>query len=170
MYKKLLYSTLIMFFSCSTMLFASHEGPLEFEISFEKDKFTPQDALSMSMKLKNTGKKAIYVNERFFLNSEISSDGQREVYLIVESPSGEQLECKNTFETGLPRTSQFVLLEPGEDAEIDRKKNIKFFFDFAKPGKYTITGVYQNVYGDEIGVDAYKGEVISKPVIIEVTE
>ncbi|MDP8258507.1 MAG: hypothetical protein P9L90_03695 [Candidatus Aadella gelida] len=156
--------------SFHSVIYARSNSPLELTLSLDKNEYKKADGIVLSLSLKNTGKKAIYVNKRFFLNGESMSAGERDVYLTVESPSGEDLPCKVSAETGLPRTQDFILLEPGEEAKLEREKNIKYFFDFDELGKYKITAFYQNVHGEEIGVDAFKGKVISKAVIITIVE
>lgn len=141
---------------------------MRFSISFDKSEYTQKDPIKINFKLENKGKADIYVNKRLYINSEDSSKGQREVYLLVTSPSGEKLPCKISHETGLPKTDYFVLLKPGEEVKLERERNIKYYFDFNTTGKYKIIAVYQNIYGEEIGIDAFKDEIKSKRVTIEI--
>lgn len=144
---------------------------LELTISFDKAEYKTSDQISVDFILKNKGKEALYINKRFFLNSQESDNRYREVYLSVISPSGEKLPCKvSTSEVGLPKTDYFVLLGPGEEVNLDRKRSIKYYFDFSAPGVYKIKAVYQNVYGEEIGIDAFKDKVESDTVKIKIVE
>jgi len=143
---------------------------LEFQLLFEKKEYKIGDPIDIDFKLKNKGKDSVYVNKRFFVGSKESKPEDREVYLQVIGPSGKELEPKETYDTGFPKTDYFVLLNPGEEAGLERKKNLKAYFDFEDPGKYKIIGVYQNVYGAEIGIDAFKEKIKSRPVTIRITE
>ena len=143
-------------------------GNLEFKISFDKEKHSEKDPILINFELDNKSKESLYVNKRFYLNAADSLEKDREIYLLVVSPSGEKLQCKRSTETGFPRTDSFVLLKPGEQISSDRARNIKRLFDFEAPGIYKITGIYHNVYGEEIGVEAYKKKIKSKPIKIEV--
>lgn len=145
---------------------------LELKLTFDKNEYKKTDPIKVNFTLINKGAKGVYVNNRFFLNTEDSPRQEREIYLIAVSPSGEKLPCKveDALETGLPRTDNFVLLAPGEETSLNREKHIKHFFDFGTLGTYKITAVYQNVYGEEIGVGAYKGKLKSKPAEITIVE
>jgi len=155
------------FFRCSDAI--AVKG-LKFSVYFDKTEYKKTDPININFKLENKGKTDIYVNKRFYINSKDAPREQREVYLLVTSPSGEKLPCKISHETGLPKTDYFVLLKPGEEVSLERKRNIKYYFDFNTPGKYKIIAVYQNIYGKEIGIDAFKDKIESNPVTIEIVE
>lgn len=144
---------------------------IEFTLSFDKEEYTLKDPIYVTFTLKNTGKKPVYVNKRFNINPQDSPKEYREVFLTVISPSGEELPYKPQFyETGFPKSDYFVLLNKGEEASLDRKRNIKGYFEFKDPGTYEITATYQNVYGGEIGVDAFKGKIKSKEMKLKIIE
>lgn len=161
-------SVLYLLFSQVNDVFA-YRG-LEISISFDRDEYRQSDPVYINFKIENKRKRPVYVNKRFYLNSEESPEKHREVYLTVQSPSGEELVCKASYETGLPKTDYFVLLKPDEETISDRKQNIKGYFDFKETGLYKITAIYQNIYGKEIGIDALKDMLISKPVTIRIVE
>lgn len=145
-------------------------GGLKFSISLDKAEYKKTEQIYVNFTLKNEGKKPVYINKRFHINTEDSPEEEKEVYLIVTDPSGEKLPYKNTYDTGIPRTDYFVLLKRSEEAVSERKKNLKIYFDIKEPGTYTVTAVYKNVYGKEIGVDAFEGELKSAAVTIKITE
>ena len=153
-------------FACAAP--ASAKAPLKFTMSFDKKQYAGKDNINVTFELENTGKKDIYVNKRFFVNSEEASEGDREILLKVISPKGKELPCKVNVETGLPRAVHFELLKPGEKAKIDREKNIKYYYDFNEPGKYKITAAYKNTRGKELDLDVCKDSVKSAPVTIEI--
>ena len=143
---------------------------LELSIFFDKNEYKPGEAIYINFKLKNSGNEPIYVNKRFYLNSESSKPEDREVFLQITGPSGEKLPYKASYDTGFPKTDYFVLLEPKEEVTSERKKNLKAYFDLKAPGEYSIIAIYQNIYGEEIGADAFKDKIISKPATIKIVE
>lgn len=145
-------------------------GGLKFSISLDKTEYKKSEQIYVDFTLKNEGRKPVYVNKRFYVNSKDSPKEKKEVYFIVTGPSGEKLLYRRTYDTGFPKTDYFVLLKRGEKAVSERKKSLKIYFDIKKLGTYTITAVYKNVYGKEIGVDAFKGELKSAPATIKVIE
>ncbi|MFH0732330.1 MAG: hypothetical protein V2A72_05360 [Candidatus Omnitrophota bacterium] len=159
---------IILFSVCG---FAQAGKDLEFIIACDKDKYTTKESISMNFTLKNKGKSDIFVNKRFYLNSETALQDARDMYLIVTAPEGAKLEyTRPSDDTGFPRTGDFALLKPGEEASIDRKRAISNNFDFKKPGKYKIMGVYHNKFGREIGIDACTDKIESNPLTIEIIE
>lgn len=146
-------------------------GGLKFSISLDKTEYKKSDRIYVNFALKNEGRKPVYVNKRFHVNTEDSPKEAKEVYLIVTDPSGEKLAYKKkAYDTGLPKTDYFVSLKRNEKAASERKKRLKTYFDIGKTGEYTITAVYRNVYGKEIGVDAFKGGLKSAAVTIKIVE
>jgi hypothetical protein len=100
-----------------------------------------------------------------------SQKEDREIYFTVISPKGEKLPYKpELYKQGLPKCDYFVLLNPGEEVTSDRKKNLKGLFEIKEPGKYKIRATYQNAYGKEIGLDAFKDKIESKAVTVKVVE
>jgi len=140
-------------------------------LSFEKEEFKQDEPINAEFILKNTGKGPVYVNKRFQVGSKDFPKKDREIYMKVISPKGEEVPYKaSPYEMGLPKSDYFVLLGPGEEASIDRKRNIKGYFDFKEPGEYKITATYENAYGAEIGLDAVKGKIESEPVVVKIIE
>lgn len=174
--KVIRFSIIILVFCCLCSLFnlqieAKPAAALRFSISFDKDEYKTKDPIYINFELKNKGSKPVYINKRFYVGAEGSDPGDREVFFQVKGPSGEKLLYKaSSYDIGFPKTDYFVLLKPKEGATSERKKNLKAYFDLEVPGKYKITAVYQNIYGAEIGIKAFKNKIKSKPVIIKVVE
>ncbi|MBN1405846.1 MAG: hypothetical protein JW946_04935 [Candidatus Omnitrophica bacterium] len=131
-------------------------------MSLDKQEYKKGETIAAEFKLKNTGKQQVYINKRFFIPGEIS--------LSVIAPSGDSLPCKVSYEPGLPKTDYFALLLPGEEIAAERKISINYYFDFNEPGVYKIAASYQNKYGSELGIDAFKDKVASKPVTIKIMQ
>ena len=159
-----------LFWQCDNVL-AGDRDVLGLSLSFKEKKkeYSKLDPIYISLKLTNESNKGIYINKRFFVNSEDSSQG--EIYLSVISPPGEKLPCViPSRNIGLPKTDYFMNLEPGQEVSSEREVDIKNYFDFSTPGEYKISAIYQNVYGEEIGINAYTNKVKSDIVIIEIVE
>jgi hypothetical protein len=153
-------------------LFALSQHDVEFTISCDKTKdlIKAQDPIQITFKLKNTGKAPLYVNKRFFLGQEEDMINDREVFLSVTSPSGQKLPYKYSYKTGFPKTDYFALLKPGEEAVSEYPRNINGSFEFSEPGEYKITATYQNAYGSEIGIDAFKDKIESNTITINISK
>ena len=143
---------------------------LEFSISFDKTVYKKVDPINIEYKLKNISKSSVYINKRFFVNSEKSNGKEREIYFNITSPSKGKLVFKQELETGLPKSDYFVLLKADEEIVSERPRNVKYYFEFDETGQYEIVGVYQNSCGEEIGLDVYKEKVVSEKLFIIVTE
>ncbi len=143
-------------------------GTVKFTVTFDKTVYTPDEPINATFRLQNNGKSPLYVNKRFYLSSEAASKEQKEVYLTITSPSGKPVECKYSYETGLPKTDSFELLAPGKEAVAEYPRNLRGFFDITEQGTYTVVAVYQNVYGKEIGLDAFMDKIMSAPVTFSV--
>lgn len=144
---------------------------VRFSIAFDKNEYKKTDSMPVTLTLENNGKKPVYINKRFHVGKEDRPKEKREVYFIVISPSGEKLSPRDrSYETGLPKTDYFELLKPGEKIVSERKPSIKGYFDIKDPGTYKITAVYQNVYGREIGIEAFTDAAKSNTVTIKIIE
>ena len=166
--------SVILVFTCLCLfppqLNAKSALALELIVFFDKDEYKTNEPIYINFKLKNTGDKAVYVNKRFYINSESSEPQDREVFLRIIGASGEKLPPKTGYDTGFPKTDYFVLLKPKEEVISERKKNLKAYFDLKTPGEYKVTAIYQNIYGQEIGLETFKEKITSKPVAIRILE
>lgn len=163
-----LFLTLFFLFACGS---AAAEKGMQLSIVLDKEEYGKSDPISMNFKLKNTGKEPVYINKRFQIASKDSPKEDREVYLTVISPKGDELPYKaSPYKTGLPKSDYFVLLNAGEETTSEHKMNLKGFFELNEAGEYKIIATYQNVYGKEIGLDTFKEEIKSKPITIKIIE
>lgn len=157
--------------SFGRQLNAQPSAALQFQISFDQEEYKVKDPIYIHLELTNKGSEPVYINKRFYISSEDIDPKDKEVFFRVKGPSGEEVPYKaKHYDTGLPKTEYFVLLDPKESITSERKKNLKAYFDFKTPGKYKVTAVYQNTYGAEIGIDAFTDQVTSKTVTIKVVE
>ena len=58
-------------------------GRLKFSISLDKTEYKKSDRIYVNFTLKNEGRKPVYVNKRFHINTEDSPKEEKEVYFIV---------------------------------------------------------------------------------------
>lgn len=149
---------------------AAPKARVEFRISLDKDAYTRSEPIQATFRLANTGKTPVWVNTRFHLRSEQAPPEEREVFLRVTSPAGEQLPCKFDYDVGFPRTDDFKLLKPGEEAAAESPRDLRSYFEFTESGTYTVVGTYQNAFGEELGLTAFPGPVTSRQTSITVTE
>jgi len=147
---------------------AAASANLKFSLLLDKSEYKTGDPINATFKLENKGKKPVYVNKRFFLSSEEKPKEKRDVFLVITAPSGAKLPCKISYENGLPKSEYFELLEPGREAASEWKRDLRGYFDFTEPGTYKAVAVYQNAYGREIGLDAFKDKIASVPVSFKV--
>jgi len=145
-------------------------GNLKFSVSLDKNEYKPKDPINVTFKLENEGKEPVYVNKRFYLSSENMPKERRDVFLIVTSPSGAKLPCKFSYETGIPKSDYFELLQPGREVVSEYPRNLRGYFDFNEEGTYKVVAVYENIYGKEIGLDAFKDKITSTPVMIKIVK
>lgn len=143
---------------------------LEFRAALDKPSYTRNDPIQVTFTLKNIGKQPVWVNSRFYLSSQTAPEDDREVYLILTSPSGKELPCTFTYPTGLPKSDYFKLLEAGQEAASEHPRDLRSFFELKEAGTYTVRAVYHNVFGAELGLDAVKDPLESKPVTFTISE
>ena len=139
-------------------------GNLKFSVSLDKNEYKPKDPINVTFKLENKGKEPIYVNKRFYLSSENMPKEKRDVFLIVTSASGAKLPCKFSYETGIPKSDYFELLGTEKEVVSEYKRDLRGYFDFNEPGVYKIIAVYQNVFGEEIGLDTCRDKITSSAI------
>jgi hypothetical protein len=137
---------------------------LKFSAMFEKAEYSLDEPINVTLLLKNLGQAPVLINARFYISSQEAKKNQRDVYFILTSPTGLKLTCKNFYETGYPKTEYFKLLAAGEEIKSEYPRNLKGFFEIVEPGPYKLVAVYQNVFGAEIGLDVFSGQLISEPV------
>jgi hypothetical protein len=170
--RRIRLTLIILTISClfTQQLGAKPKEALQLSILLDKNEYKVGEPIYINFRLKNTSAKPVYINKRFYLSSEESSPGDREVFLRITGPTGEKLPCKFSYDTGFPKTDYFVVLKPKEEFTSERKKNLNAYFDLKDKGTYKVIAVYQNVYGPEIGIDAFSKRIESKPVYIKIVE
>lgn len=152
------------------LLAAKPKESVTLAIVLEKAEYKLSDKIETGFKLVNGGKEPVWVSKRFKLGTPEAAPEEKELVLQVKAAGGEPVETKvRDYESGLPKSDYFQLLQPGEEASSERKWDLKDLAKIEKPGDYEITAVYQNTYGKELGLDVFKGKVAAtaKVKIIE---
>ena len=144
------------------------QSDIVFTATLEKNEYTGEEPINLVFTLKNRGKKPVYINKRFYFGSEDAPKNQKEVYVTITVPSGAKLPYKFPYEPGYPKSDYFVLLNPDEEIKAEYPRNLRGNFEFTEPGIYTVTAVYQNTFGRELGLDVFQGKLTSGPVKFEI--
>lgn len=147
--------------------FASRAG-IQLVFSSDKSQYAANEPVLVDIRLINNSKNNLWVNKRFYLGTDKMPENERDWYILVTTPSGEKLESKYSFAAGFPKSDFFQNLEPGQEAAAERPRNIRGFYDFQEPGTYRLQAVYENVFGKEIGLDAFKNKLSSEAVEIKI--
>ncbi len=147
--------------------FAAQSG-IVFTATLDKTEYTGEEPINLTFVLKNQGKDPVYVNKRFYFGSEEAPKNQKEVCVTITAPSGEKLPYKFPYEPGYPKSDYFVLLEPAQEVKVDYPRNLRGNFEFSEAGSYTVTPVYQNTFGRELGLDVFQGKLTAEPLKFEI--
>ncbi len=153
----------VAFLSSSLM---AAQSDIVFTAALDKTEYAGEEPVNLTFALKNKGsaKNPVYVNKRFYFGPEEAPKDQKEVYVTVTAPSGEKLPYKFPYETGYPKTDYFALLEPGQEVKAEYPRNLRGNFEFKEDGVYTVTAVYQNTFGRELGLDVFSGRLTAETV------
>ena len=143
---------------------------LTFRVMSDKATYTGSEPVLVDFAITNTGKRPVWVNKRFYLSSATVPADDREVFLTVTSPSGKELPCIFSYPTGFPKSDYFQLLAPGQEATSENKRDLRAFFELKEPGTYRVVGTYQNVFGEELGLDTFKDPLRSASVTFTITQ
>lgn len=140
------------------------QSDIVFTAALDKTEYAAEEPINLTFVLKNKGKSSVYVNKRFYFGSEEAPKNQKEVYVTITAPSGEKLPYKFPYETGYPKTDYFTLLDPSQEAKAEYPRNLRGNFEITEPGTYSVTAVYQNTFGRELGLDVFGGKLAAEPV------
>lgn len=92
--------------------------------------------------LRNGGSVPRWANQRLLVNTEHAPAESREVTLEVTGPDGKRLPFLEKIRAGAAEPRHFKELKPGAEKRL--KLELGRYFDFAQPGIYCVTAVYQN--------------------------
>ena len=160
----------VFYFALIPCLQVKAQADFVFSAAFDKQVYTASDPIRVSFSLTNQSQEPAYVNKRFFLNAKNAPEKQREVYLFIIGPEGQELSLRSQRSTGLPRSEAFLILEPKQSAKSDAAQDLRPLYDFIKSGAYKIVATYQNACGRELGLDVISDKIASAPQTITIQE
>lgn len=140
------------------------QNPLTFTATLDKKEYTADEPINLTFTLKNQSRNIIYVNKRFFFGPEDAAKNEKEVHVTIKSPSGQNLPFKFPYTPGYPKTDYFVMLNPEEEINAEHPRNLRGNFEFTEEGTYTVTAVYQNVFGPELGLEVFSERLTAEPL------
>lgn len=148
----------------------NNTGDLLLKVSSPQREYSIRESVALSFSLENMDTLPLSVENRFILDSPDTPPNLRTLYLNVKSPMGELLPFRAYIFREPPRGSDntFTVLQPGEKINSEEIP-INQYYDFTAPGKYVITGFYENYYLPRGRFkDVWRGEIQSEPVEFEV--
>lgn len=146
------------------------KAPVTFHLALSKAEYKQSEPIEATLSLENKGKRAVWVNTRFHVNDPTRPPDDREVVLEVTGPDGKPVPCTYSYPTGFPKSEYFQLLPGGQTATAEHPRDLRTYFNFSTPGRYTVVSVYDNVFGAELGLPAFTGPATSKPVTVTIIE
>jgi hypothetical protein len=139
-------------------LAAGRSPKVKLVLVMEKEEYRLSEPIELQFKLVNADTEPVFVNTRFKAGTPSAEAGQRELVVEVRQADGREVPSKiRDYPTGLPKTEDFHQLEPGGEFLHEKKWNLKDVFEITQPGIYRVTAIYENVYGAEIGLNAFRG-------------
>lgn len=153
-----------------TMIPVENYTDLEFNIQADKVGYSKNAPIFLQMSITNTGKKTVFINKRFIINSpdQPKEAGTGEVYLTVTSPTGDTLSFNAFLEVGYPTNKDYIKLEPGKMIGNDNKQDINRLYDFSKNSEYKITAYYYNYFNKGITPQPWQGKIKSNTIVIQI--
>lgn len=138
------------------------ETMLEFRISLAKTEFRVGEEILLTMTLRNPSRESMVVNGRLAVNDSDAPPPFRDVYLRIETPSGEGALFGWDVRIGFPDREDFLRLAPGESlaATVD----LAFLYPLDQKGEYRITAVYENTLPGPKDFDAATGEFVEEDI------
>ncbi|GEM_PF-3133308 len=133
---------------------------IEVRAESPKKRYNRTDAITLFLYLENKEPFPLVINTAPTKFSDLSFD--------ITGPDNERIFSLIEYSRSLfPAKADLVILKPGETYKAGPFL-LKEDYNFTKPGKYRITGRYENNFsGIEFGVYAWVGKIESLPVTVE---
>lgn len=135
---------------------------LKLALTLNEKRFTLGQPISGKLALQNAGDDPLLVNSRLTINKSFAPAPFREVYFILNDPSGKPVDFMLKVNIGGPRPENFRELAPGESAE--KSFDLGMYYALEQPGAYSLQAVYENHVQPDDGREAWTGKVKSDPV------
>ena len=110
------------------------------ELRAKKAEVPQGDPAELTVVLRNTGDRPLWVNKRLLVNSPFVPEPYREVWMAVTGPDGQErrFECK--IKVGRPEPKDYVALAPGQ--ELERTVDMAKCHDLKALGAYRASATY----------------------------
>lgn len=139
------------------------------EIKLASQKIKRGQDINLTVQLKNTSSRKLWVNERMLLNIVQSPVMMRELWVEVVGPDGEQIPFSSHVRAGEASASSFNVLQPGQ--VVSKQISLSNNFEMEKPGVYQVTAHYQdgtqNIPKAPVGATHFADPLSSAPAKFE---
>jgi hypothetical protein len=141
---------------------------LQIRLSATAEIYTIGDSVEVDLVLVNQSETSCIVNKRMAIYAGQMADGGWEVKFDITYPPGERLiRGAKIRREGLGK-KDFGVLSAGES--LHKTYNLSRYNWLELPGRYEVKATYHNsVNGQEFGVAAWTGDIISNPISFRVT-
>lgn len=155
---------LILFWgACSPQKMAGVEFSLDFSIKLEKQIYHEDEPFYVEYSLKNVSLSPLLINTRFNFPGP-------DVYLEIKNQFGKEFRWLPSEVLRAVTKEDFVRLLPGESLSFVLRDIQVHLYQKLTQGVYTIRALYKNNSGKEFGLNAWRGEVYSNAVNLEVQQ
>lgn len=139
--------------------------PLELTLEAELTEVPLDQAVRVTLILRNISRDNILVNRRLLLNHPAAVDSAREIVLEVSGPPGYVNLKKFHVNAGPPGPDQFQSLQPG--ATVQREYDLSPYFSLHLAGTYVLEATYANQCGEPVkGQMPWVGVLKAAPIKI----
>lgn len=145
---------------------AGPSGGLHLIIHPDQAIYHLDEAIHIYVILENDSSRDIIVNSRMALNDISFGFPLGEIGFKVFGPDNNERVFQTLLDNRLIKDQDYIELHTLD--VIIRRYRIDFFFKFNRIGIYTITGYYENQWDPEDGRKAWKGEITSNEIEIEI--
>lgn len=90
---------------------------LKLALTLDGETYGPGQPIPGKLTLQNAGDDPLLVNSRMAVNKPFAPDPYRDVYFILDDPSGKPVDFMLKINIGAPRAKDFTDLAPGATAE-----------------------------------------------------
>jgi hypothetical protein len=142
----------------------SMDSELSFSISSNKQIYSFNEEIFITMTLRNDSNKPIIVNNPLISDRRLPKP-LGVVAFTIYSPTGNIL-LFNVIRDCTRPSSEFILLQPNESTS--KRNAVTKDYHFDQVGIYTISAEYSNLIAPPDGTTAWKGTLASNKITIEV--
>lgn len=139
---------------------------LKLALTLEAERFTVGQTIPAELVLQNAGDEPVLVNSRLTINKAFAPAPYREVYFVLDDPSGNPVDFLLKINIGEPQGDDFKELQPGETVE--RAFDLDMYYALEQPGTYSLQAIYENHAEPDDGRKVWTGKVKSDPVSFEI--